>query len=59
MRVSFTDDGDNEEMLTSAPAVVTAAGLQLQSATVDGATLTLTYNKVLDTGVRLGTARSP
>ena len=36
VRVSFTDDGDNEEMLTSAPAVVTAAGPQLQSATVDG-----------------------
>ena len=55
VRVSFTDDGDNEETLTSAPTVVTA-GLQLQSATVDGATLTLTYNEVLDTGVTLGTA---
>ena len=31
------------------------AGLQLQSATVDGSTLTLTYNEVLDTGVTLGT----
>ena len=58
VRVTFTDDAGHEETLTSAPTVVTA-GLQLQSATVDGATLTLTYNKVLDTGVRLGTARSP
>ena len=55
VRVTFTDDAGNEETLTSAPAVVTAAGLQLQSATVDGATLTLTYNEVLDTGVTLGT----
>ena len=55
VRVSFTDDGDNEETLTSAPTVVTAAGLQLQSATVDGVTLTLTYSEVLDNGVTLGT----
>ena len=55
VRVAFTDDGDNEETLTSAPTVVTAAGLQLQSATVDGVTLTLTYNEVLDTGATLGT----
>ena len=54
VRVSFTDDGDNEETLTSAPTVVTA-GLQLQSATVDGGILTLTYNEALDTGVTLGT----
>ena len=54
VRVTFTDDAGHEETLTSAPAVVTA-GLQLQSATVDGATLTLTYNEVLDTGVTLGT----
>ena len=54
VRVTFTDDGGNEETLTSAPTVVTA-GLQLQSATVDGSTLTLTYNEVLDTGVTLGT----
>ena len=53
VRVAFTDDGGNEETLTSAPTVVTAAGLQLQSATVDGAILTLTYNEVLDTGVTL------
>ena len=55
VRVSFTDDGDNEETLTSAPTMVTAAGLQLQSATVDGGILTLTYNEALDTGVTLGT----
>ena len=54
VRVTFTDDAGNEETLTSAPAVVTtAAGLQLQSATVDGATLTLTYSEVLDTDVTL------
>ena len=55
VRVAFTDDGGNEETLTSAPTVVTAAGLQLQSSTVDGVTLTLTYNEVLDNGVTLGT----
>ena len=55
VRVSFTDDGGNEETLTSAPIVVTAAGLQLRSATVDGGILTLTYSKVLDNGVTLGT----
>ena len=55
VRVAFTDDGGNEETLTSAPTttVVMAAGLQLQSVTVDGVTLTLTYNEVLDTGVSL------
>ena len=51
--VAFTDDGGHEETLTSAPTVVTAAGLQLQSATVDGAVLTLTYNEVLDNLVSL------
>ena len=55
VRVSFTDDGGNEETLTSEPTVVTAAGLQLQSATVDGGILTLSYNEELDTGVTLGT----
>ena len=54
VRVTFTDDAGHEETLTSAPTVVTA-GLQLQSATVDGAILTLTYNEELDTGVTLGT----
>ncbi len=55
VRVAFADDGGNEETLTSAPTVVTAAGLQLQSATVDGVTLTLTYSEVLDNGGTLGT----
>ena len=56
VRVTFTDDAGNEETLTSAPTTaVTAAGLQLQSATVDGGTLTLTYSEELDTGVTLGT----
>ena len=54
VRVTFTDNAGHEETLTSARTVVTA-GLQLQSATVDGSTLTLTYNEVLDTGVTLGT----
>ena len=56
VRVAFTDDGGNEETLTSAPIVVTAAGLLLRSATVDRGILTLTYSKDLDTGVTLGTA---
>ena len=51
VRVDFTDDVGNEESLTSAPTVVTAAGLQLRSATVDGATLTLTYDEDLDNSV--------
>ena len=51
VRVSFTDDGGNEETLTSPPAVVTAAGLELRSATVDGAVLTLTYDVPLDNSV--------
>ena len=50
VRVAFTDDGGNEETLTSEPTVV-PAGLQLQAATVDDATLTLTYNEELDTSV--------
>ena len=55
VRVTFTDDGGNEESLTSAStaAVTAAAGLEFQSATVDGSTLTLTYNATLDTGVIL------
>ena len=51
VRVAFADDGGHEETLTSTPAL----GLQLQSATVDGALLTLTYDEVLDNGVTLGT----
>ena len=38
VRVTFTDDAGNEESLTS-PAAVAAAGLELRSATLDGATL--------------------
>ena len=48
VRVDFTDDAGHEESVTSAPNVVTSAGLELRSATVDGAMLTLTYNEVLD-----------
>ena len=48
VRVDFTDDAGNDESLTSAPTVVTSTGLELRSATVDGSTLTLTYNEVLD-----------
>ena len=51
VQVDFTDDAGNAESLTSPPAVVTA-GLGLQSATVDGATLILTYNELLDNLVR-------
>ena len=55
VRVDFTDDAGAEESLTSAPtaAVTAAEDLGLQSATVDGSTLTLTYNETLDTGVTL------
>ena len=49
VRVDFTDDAGNVESLTSAPTpAVEAADLALQSATVDGSTLTLTYNETLD-----------
>ncbi len=48
VRVDFTDDAGHEESVTSPPAVVTSADLELRSATVDGAMLTLTYNEVLD-----------
>ena len=51
VRLDFTDDAGNDETLTSAPAVVTAAGLQLRSAKVDGSTLTLTYDEDLDNSV--------
>ena len=55
VRANFTDDAGNAESLTSEPTdtVGSAEDLQLQSATVDGATLTLTYNETLDTGVSL------
>ena len=48
VRVDFTDDAGHEESVTSPPAVVTSADLELRSATVDGGVLTLTYNEVLD-----------
>ena len=53
VRVDFTDNAGNEESLTSAPtaAVTAAEDLELQSATVDGSTLTLTYNETLETSV--------
>ena len=55
VRIDFTDNAGNEESLISAPtaAVTAAEDLGLQSATVDGFTLTLTYNETLDTGVTL------
>ena len=55
VRVDFTDNAGNEASLTSAPtaAVTATEDLELQSATVDGSTLTLTYNETLDTGVTL------
>ena len=58
VRVDFTDNAGNEESLTSAPtaAVTSAEDLGLQSATVDGSTLTLTYNETLDTSVTLPTS---
>ena len=58
VRVNFTDDAGNEESITSAAtaAVAAAAELELESATVDGATLTLTYNESLETGVTLPTS---
>ncbi|MYB50463.1 MAG: hypothetical protein F4X72_14565 [Dehalococcoidia bacterium] len=49
VRVTFTDDAGNEETLTSAPtAAVPVAALTLDSATVDGASLTLTYSELLN-----------
>ena len=54
VRVGFTDDAGNGETLTSAATeAVTAAALQLESATVDGAALVLTYNESLDEGVSM------
>ena len=49
---THTLTGD-EESLTSEPTVAVAVGLELQSATVDGAILTLTYNAILDNSVTL------
>ena len=52
VRVTFTDDAGNAESLTS-NAMAVAAALRLRSATLDGATLTLTYNDTLDSFVTL------
>ena len=52
VRVTFTDDAGNAESLTS-DAMAVAAALRLRSATLDGATLTLTYNDTLDSFVTL------
>ena len=49
VRVTFTDDAGNEETVTSeATEAVRSSALQLESANVNGATLTLTYNEDLD-----------
>ncbi len=54
VRVSFTDDAGHAETVTSvATAAVAAAVTQPKSATVDGSTLTLTYEENLDEGVTL------
>ena len=55
VRVTFTDDAGHDESLTSVPtaAVTAAEALELQAATVDGSTLTLTFDEALDTGVTL------
>ena len=52
VRVTFTDDAGNPESVTS-DAVAVAVALRLRSATLDGATLTLTYNETLDSFVSL------
>ena len=56
VRVSFTDDAGNPETLTSAATpAVTAPALQFESASVNGATLLLTYDESLDEGVSIPT----
>ena len=49
---TVTDEPGNEESVTS-DAMAVAAALRLRSATLDGATLTLTYNDTLDSFVTL------
>ena len=44
MRVDFTDDAGHSESLTSGPTGTVTAGLELQSATVDGLTLPCTQS---------------
>ena len=54
VRVTFTDDAGYEESLTSAPtAAVVDSLLEVESATVDGATLKLNYPEFLNTLVDL------
>ena len=54
VRVSFTDDGGNEETLTSEPTeTVVFPPLTLESATVDGADLKLTYSHPLNATTEL------
>ena len=57
VRVTFTDDAGNEESLTSeATSAVTAASLTVESATVDGRDLILTFSETLDDEVTLPTS---
>ena len=51
--MSSTDDAGNEESLTSYTVIVAPSILLPQSATVDGAVLTLTFNQTLDESVSL------
>ena len=54
VRVTFTDDGGNDELLTSnATTGITATGLYVRFAALDGDTLTLNFNATLDEGVTL------
>ncbi len=60
VRVSFTDDWGNAESLTSNAALVPPPpALRLESATVNGAALVLTYNESLDEGVSIPTGAFP
>ena len=58
VRVDFIDDAGHEESVTSqpSPVVAVAAELELQSATVNGSTLRLTYSEMLDRAVTLPTS---
>ena len=54
VRVTFTDDGGNEESLTSEPTdTVVFPPLRLESATVEGADLKLTYSHPLNATTEL------
>ena len=57
MAITFHDDAGHAESLSSAStAAVVGPDLELQSATVDGTTLTLTYDGTLDVGVTLSSS---